>query len=71
MNPQSQSKDNTPFYEHDSSFQFFYNSCSSKPRLKSEYFLQFLFSYVTEKKKLEILKYNKNKQKQIKINIIQ
>ena len=70
MNPQSQSMDKAPFHESNSNIHFFSNSCTSKSRLKSIYFLKYLFSYVTEKKKLELLKYNKNIQKQIELSII-
>ena len=38
-------------------------------KLKSDYFIQKFFDYIPEKKSLEIIKYNKDIQKRIKINI--
>ena len=38
--------------------------------VKSFYFIQKLFSYICEKNKLQLVKYNKNLQKIIDINII-
>ena len=38
--------------------------------IKAIYFIQMLFSYVDEEKKLKLVKYNKNLQKIIDINII-
>ena len=37
--------------------------------LKSDYFIQKFFEYMTERKSLETIKYNKNIQKRIDINI--
>ena len=37
---------------------------------KSSYFINILFSYVDEKKKLKIIKYNKSLQKKLNISII-
>ena len=37
--------------------------------IKSDYFLQKLFAYLSRKKSLEIFKYNKNIQKRLNINI--
>ena len=38
-------------------------------KLKSDYFIQKFFGYMTERKSLEIIKYNKNFQKRINISI--
>jgi hypothetical protein len=38
--------------------------------IKSEFFNQFMFSHLYEKTKLEIVKYSKKFQKQIKIDLI-
>ena len=38
-------------------------------KLKSDYFIQKFFGYMTERKSLEIIKYNKSIQKRININI--
>ena len=38
--------------------------------IKSSYFIKKLFSYVDEKEKLEVVKYNKSLQKNIDISII-
>ena len=38
--------------------------------IKSSYFFQIVFSFLYEKQKLKIIKYNKNLQKNININII-
>ena len=38
--------------------------------IKSTYFIKLIFSYVDEEQKLKIIKYNKNLQKIIDINII-
>ena len=38
-------------------------------KLKSDYFIQKFFGYLTERKLLEIIRYNKNIQKRININI--
>ena len=38
--------------------------------IKSVYFIKLLFSFVKEKNKLKIVKYNKSLQKNININII-
>ena len=37
--------------------------------IKSSYFAKIIFSFVDEQKKLEIIKYNRNLQKQVDINI--
>ena len=38
-------------------------------KLKSDYFIQKFFEYMTERKLLETIRYNKNIQKRININI--
>ena len=38
--------------------------------IKSSYFINIIFSFVNEKQKLEVVKYNKNLQKNINISII-
>ena len=38
--------------------------------IKSIYFLQLVFSYITEKLKLKLIKYNKNFQNKINISLI-
>ena len=38
-------------------------------KLKSDYFIQKFFGYMTERKSLETIRYNKNIQKRININI--
>ena len=45
------------------------NSRSKLKKLRSDYFIQKCFNYISERKSLEIIKYNKNIQKRINIDI--
>ena len=38
--------------------------------VKASYFLRILFSFINEKQKLELIKYNKSLQENININLI-
>ena len=45
------------------------NSSNKLKNLKSDYFIQKLFDYLHKRKSLKTIKYNKNIQKRININI--
>ena len=45
------------------------NSINKLKNLKSDYFIQKFFDYMLERKRLDIIKYNKNIQKRINIDI--